>query len=321
MQNLLTENRKLPAWIGSILFHAVLAFLLMCWLSFAPSPKSAPGERTAVGSIVFQAPSQVQADFIEPSEPSSAGSGSPSPDADGGAVGLEKFSDVALDVFSSIPLLAPGQDAVPPVTLESADGFKRSFGGSGGSGSIGTGKGGTTVQFFGTEGKGTKFMYVFDRSASMDGMPIRRAKEELIQSFDSLNEFHQFNIVFYNGEWQLWQPGRKLVFATPTEKEHAIRFISGITASGGTRHFEPLREAIAHRPDVIFFLTDGETQDDRTLQLPELEQANSRWGFGAQINVIQFGRGGLTDPPSKLLQQLAEQNHGQYQYFNITTLK
>jgi hypothetical protein len=170
-------------------------------------------------------------------------------------------------------------------------------------------------------------MYVFDRSGSMESQPLRRAKDELIRSLDSLNDFHQFNIVFYSAPvsegdsgWRLWRTGKKLIYASQSEKLNAVRFVNSITAEGGTRHYEPLMEAIRHRPDVIFFLTDGESKDDLTpVQLVNIERANHSVGKGTQINVIQFGSGGLTDSPSRVLQQLAEENHGQYQYVNVVT--
>jgi len=321
MQNLWIENRKLPAWIGSILFHTILAWLLMCWFSLAPSHKSAPGVRVAVGSIVLQA--QTNVPEHGQSGDSSDDAGLPDKDSDGRAAGAGTVANAPANVYPTIPLLAPGRSVESSVGIESTDGLMRSFGmsGSGGSGGAGTGKEGNSVQFFEGVGTGTKFMYVFDRSASMDGTAFRRAKEELIRSFRSLGEFQQFNIVFYNNEWLLWQPGRKLAFATPAEKDNAERFVWSIPAVGGTRHFEPLKETIEHRPDVIFFLTDGESYDDRTLQLPELSRLNRRWGFEAQINVTQFGSGGLTDSPSKTLQLLAEQNHGYYHYVDVSKLQ
>ena len=179
------------------------------------------------------------------------------------------------------------------------------------------GDGAATVSFFGEQGKGTKFMYVLDHSESMEGVPLRMAKEELIRSFESLDKFHQFNIVFYNGWHQLWRPGKKLPFATAEEKEDAKQYVQRVQAIGGTKHFDPIKEAIEHRPDVIFLLTDGESYDDYTLRLAELTRLNSRRGYDAQIIVIQFGSESLTSSPSRALQQLAEQNHGQYKYVLI----
>ena len=307
------NNRKLPALIGSMLFHAIL-FLLMLYC-FAPGhDRSAPGvERTAVGSIVYQSGGGVrqQADAVQ--------NDSPTDEADVRAVEVEKFANVNLNVRPSTPALAPGQNPGTPHSGGSATDISGSFRqGALGSG-IGNQTGEVTVQIFGVEGKGTKFMYVFDRSGSMEGAPLRAAKAELIRSLEALGDLHQFNILFYSGDYRLWRSGKRLVFATPTEKNNAVQFIESVTAEGGTRHFEPLLEAIAHRPDVIFFLTDGEARDDLTaVQLHSIERANRT---GTQINVIQFGSGGLTDPLSRSLQQLADQNDGQHRYVNVKELQ
>lgn len=308
------NNRKLPAWIGSILFHVVLVLLIL--FCFAPGhDRSVPGERTAVGSIVLQSGGGVrqQAEALQ--------NDSQTAESDVTTVELEKFADVNLNIKPSTPALAPGQIQGTPYTGGSAAEITELLQSGAGNGGIGNQTGEAAVQIFGLNGKGTKFMYVFDRSGSMEGTPIRAAKAELIRSLDSLGELHQFNIVFYSGDYRLWRPGKRLIFATPTEKQNAVQFIEGITAEGGTRHFEPLMEAITHRPDVIFFLTDGEAQDDLTAgQLRSIERANSV-GRGAQINVIQFGSGGLTDPPSRSLEQLAEQNGGQHRYVNVKELR
>ena len=306
-----SDNRKLPSWIGSILFHTILVLLLLFWFSLSPSQKSTPGERVASGSIV----SQSYADSRGGSE------GASSSDADLSATVPEQFSEGSLVNLPTTQALVAGPHAEAPAEIASAGNIAEGFQQGGGQGGAGVGRGTVTIPFFGHQGTGTKFVYVLDHSLSMEGAPIRRAKEELIRSFRSLGELHQFNILFYNHAWKPWQPGRKLVFATPENKENAERFVGSIPAIGGTYHFDSMQEAIALRPDVIFFLTDGESSDDWTLRLPELERLNSRRGYGAQIHVIQFGSGGLTDPPSRLLQQLADQNRGQYLYFDVKTLK
>src|SRR5438132_9686839 len=59
----------------------------------------------------------------------------------------------------------------------------------------------TSTKLFGLEARGSKFVYVFDRSGSMGenrNLPLRRAKEELLASLNDLNERQQFYIVFYN---------------------------------------------------------------------------------------------------------------------------
>ena len=314
MRDLWSANRKLPAWIGSILFHTILVLLIVFWFSISPNEKAASGDgvRIAIGSIVSQS---------QAGSRGQSGDTSSSED-DASATAPERFSDVSLADVPVTPALAPGQHAEAHAGAESAtdiaDRFRNS--GSGGAGT-GMGDGSKTIHFFSGGGKGTKFVYVLDRSLSMEGTRLRRAKEELIRSFRSLEDLHQFNIIFYNNAWQFWKPGRKLVFASPLEKEEAEQYVWSQPAIGGTYHFDPLKEAIALRPDVIFFLTDGESHDDWTLRLPELERLNSQRGYGAQINVVQFGTGGATDPPSRSLKQLADQNRGQYQYEKIETVR
>lgn len=342
------NNRKLPAWIGSILFHGVIFLLLLCWFSSSPDKKSAPGDRSASGTITFSPAADAQQE-----SPVNHLQESPDDETDVAKIVSERLSPIDWESMSMddtdevdedetdniagqndewSPLLAPGSSSSRnpsslPASSESASRLtallQQTVAQSSGAG---RNTGEAAIPFFGMQGKGSKFMYVLDRSSSMSGMPFQRAKEELVKSLSALGEFQQFNILFYNGIGigRIWRTdaGRTLVFATQPEKEDAVRFIETIPAEGGTRHFEPLKEAIAHRPDVIFFLTDGEKPDDLSpAQLSEIERINHRVGSGVQINVIQFGSGGLTDSPSRSLEQLAKDNHGNYQYNNIAAWK
>ena len=305
------KNRTLPAWIGSILFHIVLVVFILLWFS-SDHDRGMPGERNAVGSIVLQSSggSRQQAESLTDSQ---------NTESENATAEWANLSNANLNLLPPTPVIAPGQQHTTGVGTDSVSEIAASFQ-QGTQGNAGVGTGEASVQIFGTHGKGTKFMYIFDRSGSMEGMPVRAAKAELIRSLDSLGDLHQFNIVFYSTDYQLWQPGRRLPFATPTNKQNAVRFVESMTAAGNTNHYPPLEAAIAHRPDVIFFLTDGERKDDLSpLQLSTIERMNSRMGRGTQINVIQFGSGGLTDSPSKSLQQLADQNNGEYRYVNVLT--
>ena len=87
---------------------------------------------------------------------------------------------------------------------------------------------------------------------------------------------------------------------------------------GGTEHSKPLRDALQLRPDVIFFLTDGEEKDAlNDGQLGEIRRLNRG---GIQINTIQFGVG--AEPRGRnFLRTLAAQNEGQFQYINVAELR
>ncbi len=65
------------------------------------------------------------------------------------------------------------------------------------------------VRLLGIVGEGSKFVYVFDRSDSMnwfDRRPLRAAKAELLASLEGLGETHQFQIIFYNHEPLIFNP-------------------------------------------------------------------------------------------------------------------
>jgi len=180
-------------------------------------------------------------------------------------------------------------------------------GGSGGGG----GGGGVTVRVFGVGGEGTKFMYVFDRSSSMTGHKLQEVKKELLKSFSVLNNNHKFNIIFYNTHFEVWKPGEQLITANSSAKKEAEKFVQTMTASGGTSHLPPLLEAIKYKPEVVFFLTDG--QDLTQVHLEEICQKSG----DICINVIQYDDG--HDGRSEILRQLAYKNRGQYKYINVTS--
>ncbi len=191
---------------------------------------------------------------------------------------------------------------------------------SGGEGSYGPpGDGQTSVRVFGVEGKGTRFVYVFDRSSSMEGPPLATAKQQLIQSLASLASVHQFHIIFFNQHIRhsdLSGGGRRTAFATDRNKQLAKRFVGGVTADGGTDRLPALRAAVQMRPDVIFFLTDADDPMPAS-ELQEIAELNRR--AGVSISTIEFGRGPAKQPKN-FLSELARITGGQYGYVDTTQL-
>jgi hypothetical protein len=179
----------------------------------------------------------------------------------------------------------------------------------------------TTVEVFGVKGTGSSFVYLFDRSGSMEGYaarPLRAAKQELLQSLESLGSNQQFQIIFYNDSPVSFQPDQRptgLLFATQRLKRSAVRFVESINGDGGTDHVTALKFALRFRPDVIFLLTDAEGG----LTGSELDVIASFNRGHTVINTIEFGEG-TGERSDRSLQQLATQHRGQYVYKDITTL-
>jgi hypothetical protein len=175
------------------------------------------------------------------------------------------------------------------------------------------------TQVFGLWGKGSRFVYVFDRSLSMQGQPLAAAKRELLASLSHLERVHQFQIVFYNEAPKLMrlspaQPAQ-MIFADEDGLKSAGSFVNNMSASGGTNHVAALKLALRLSPDVIFFLTDA---DDPVISPKELEQIQRANG-GTIIHVVEF-KPGPDQHQGDFLRKLAEQNRGQFKYVDTTAI-
>lgn len=173
--------------------------------------------------------------------------------------------------------------------------------------------GGGRVGIFGLEADGDRFVYVFDRSASMGepaGRPLAEAKRELLASIDSLGDSRQFHVIFYNERPMVFAPagerGRP-VFADAEHVRQVRRFVDSITADGGTRHHEAIAAAIRLAPDAIFVLTDADDRDDLTED--EFRRLSRSLGR-SRCMVVQFGGG--EERRSPRLARLAAESGGTY---------
>jgi hypothetical protein len=324
-QNQFPAQIRIPSWIGSILFHfCLLLVILFCFRLFPESP-TAPGDRLASGGIVLKKDSGEQKVYVDDKNNEFDATNPNSAEEIATAPTLEKMLDGNLsdaDLSHNLPKAIGFQTAShQPTNVFNALNFGNTKIGGDQFPALNNGKsGGKTLRVFGTEGTGNSFVFVFDRSGSMSEhaeRPIRAAKTELIQCIDSLENLYRFNIIFYNENYLSWKQNRKMMEATDQNKENAKRFVEGMTPVGGTRHLEPLLEAIKHRPDVIFFLTDGD--EAHALSAGQLDKIARDNSHRSQINVIQFGVG--TNRESNFLQKLAANNRGQYVYVNVIELR
>ena len=194
------------------------------------------------------------------------------------------------------------------------------------SATFGQDRGTSSTQVFGVTGRGTSFVFVFDRSLSMNGAPLAAAKRELLASLGQLERVHQFQIIFYNEKPKMMSTSQML-FADENGLRQAESFVGTITAAGGTDHLQALQLAMRFKPDVIFLLTDADEPPLTTKQLADIRQNNT-----AAINVIEFkstpvaGKSspGKSVPDSSakrsFLRQLADENRGEYKSIDTTTL-
>ena len=309
-----------PAWLLSLLFHVgLIATLSWLWVA---RPKGTGGEpdRPVGVAMVYQT-NGGEAYYLDTSGAASLGQSNSSSPAAETANSLPAADSMKAAADSLLAGLLPESGAKSGNPAEAAGGLGLGDGGAALGGDRTIPKVKTTV--FGIEGEGTRFLYVFDRSASMlghAGAPLRRAKAELLESLQSLGPVHQFQIVFYNDSplplGGLSGGVPKLFNGDARSKEIAMRFVRDISADGGTQHVDALRMALNLGPDVIFFLTDA----DSSPSARELESLQSRASrAGTTVHAIQFGSG-----PSRndggWIRLLSEGSGGKYRYIDVAEL-
>ena len=220
-------------------------------------------------------------------------------------------------VTSSPPLVSATGSIFEGISMPSVPTGKSNAGAGEGWPRLSGGK--ARVQIFGVEGTGTRFVYLFDRSVSMEGAPLAAAKRQLIGSLDSFDSVHQFHIIFFNhrmSNFDSTDQQQRIAYATDQNKSLAAAFVRTISADGGTDRYAAIRQAIRLRPDAIFFLTDADDPMPAA-EIAEILSDNRR--VGAAIHTIEFGRG-VEQGHYNFLVQLAEQTGGQYDYVNTRLL-
>lgn len=293
-----------PAWILSTLFHAAAIALILATIDSRPQG-AAELSSGDIGIVLSDPPGGGSGDGPVASTPPAA-----EPPQ------VAEVTPPATSAVTPMPVSAaerrPNSASAPRVAQAPAQG-----GGTGGG--YGPGEGQASVRVFGVEGKGSRFVYVFDRSSSMEGAPLSSAKRQLLESLASLSSIHQFHIIFFNQQirhFDLSGGGRRVAFATDRNKKFAERFVGGISADGGTDRLPALRAAIQMRPDVIFFLTDA----DDPMPISELQEiADLNRRVGVAISTIEFGRGPVKQTKN-FLTELARMTGGQYGYVDVTQL-
>lgn len=212
-----------------------------------------------------------------------------------------------------------GSPAVGPVTddllvsapLEAGIQMNVAVGASSGQGGVGVGgEGGkigseSGVGFFGTRGSANSVVFVVDMSGSMENGRFVRAQQELIRSIHKLHVTQKFYVIFFTKQAvPMFFPSTAadLVDATPIMKRKVTRWITERKTGRGTDPEEALVLALSLKPEVIFFLTDGEFSE-RCRDI--VKEKNT---FGAVVNTIALqSREGVS-----LLQDIAGDNKGTF---------
>ena len=319
-------SRTAPAMIMSVVMHVILLTTLGLIWSRANKGTGAEADRKIGIAIVHRLPDRDKyVDAQEITEQTQT-----------------TESAQQSDSVSTQSAAAPPADLSPPIdlagVLTAMESLPSPVSGTGlageaelGDDAFGTGRSSsskasgsdTTTMVFGVSGSGSRFVYVFDRSDSMnghEGRPLRAAKAELMRSLKSLSEQQQFQIIFYNDKakpFQLSGAPLELITGEKSNVRLAERYVDSIKAFGGTKHSIALKMALRMSPDVIFFLTDARIPRLSGIELAEIRRRSAQ--SGTTIHAIEFGPDPV-EPTDSFLRDLAGQNRGAYRYIDVRKL-
>ncbi|MFO0833179.1 MAG: hypothetical protein U0637_15205 [Phycisphaerales bacterium] len=179
-----------------------------------------------------------------------------------------------------------------------------SMGGAGGTG----GGGGTS--FFGVEAAGTRFAFIVDFSASMEGQKIARLKQELRESLDRMAETNEFIIVTFSDTTTVLGGRKEWREATSAGRKKMYPFIEAQGMGSNTLPlpaFHVVFGELRPRPDAIYFMTDGEF-DEAVVQ--EVALMESKLPQPVPVHCICFA----SQSGEVLMKQIAQKSKGTYTF-------
>ena len=199
---------------------------------------------------------------------------------------------------------------------------------------------GQMTSFMGIKTKGNKFAFIIDYSASMGKEQLMVMKNELIKTLSAFNRNIQVSLIFFSGpawdagsydyvdpkvEAKNWlgqgahnfspaqgykPPTPKWLNVTPSNRAKFEDRILQTPTSFGTDWRQPftLVYNMSQQPQVIYFMTDGATQNPE--QTLEMVKRNKR----IQVNPIAFG---IPNKDAEIpLQEMAKMTRGEFKSYS-----
>ncbi|GEM_PF-1614439 len=215
-------------------------------------------------------------------------------------------------VIPESTVASPALPRVQSSAAESSGGAKRGSGKTAGKSGTGIGddegdqKAKGKVSFFGKEVQANTVAFVIDASKSMSGMRFQRAKLELVNALGKLEPEQRFFVVFYTNEtYPMFFPDNtiELIEASSRNLGRVFNWIEQSQVQGGTEPQLAIAMTLKLKPDVVFFLSDG----DIPFETQGIVKYNNG---GSAVHTITFG----SDVGAKIMRQIALRNHGEYRF-------
>lgn len=156
-----------------------------------------------------------------------------------------------------------------------------------------------------------EMIFVIDRSGSMSGFPIEKAKETMRLCIERMNPNDTFNLISFSGGTGSCFEGP--VPNTPETRRQALRYLRDLHGSGGTEMMTAIRAALdgprdPERLRIVCFMTDGYIGNDF-----QIIDAVKRSAAGARV--FSFGIGNSVN--RFLLDGMADAGRGEVEYVTL----
>jgi hypothetical protein len=164
-------------------------------------------------------------------------------------------------------------------------------------------------QFFGLGGEARsarRIIYVVDRSGSMIGV-FEDLRKELKRSIDGLRKSQKYHVVFYSTDPPIEAPPSRLVNAIRASKSRTFDFIDQVTPEGMTQPIEAMRRAFRLKPDLIYFLSDGDIPEAELLK-----ENLAQWNRDESVRIFTISY--VSAAGRHLLEQIAREHNGQFRF-------
>ena len=137
-----------------------------------------------------------------------------------------------------------------------------------------------------------EIIFVIDKSGSMSGFPIEKAKASMRLCIENLNPKDTFNLVSFAGG--LGYAFKEPVPNTKANREHALQYLENLEGGGGTEMMQAINAALSGQTDerlrVVCFMTDGFIGDDMAIlaSIQKHRQSARVFAFGIGNSVNRF---------------------------------
>ncbi|GJM23726.1 MAG: hypothetical protein DHS20C16_01410 [Phycisphaerae bacterium] len=164
-------------------------------------------------------------------------------------------------------------------------------------------------QFFGLGGEARsarRIIYVVDRSGSMIGV-FEDLRKELKRSIDGLRKSQKYHVVFYSTDPPMEAPPSRLVNAIRASKTRTFDFIDQVNPEGMTQPIEAMRRAFRLKPDLIYFLSDGDIPEAELLK-----ENLAQWNRDESVRIFTISY--VSAAGRHLLEEIAREHNGQFRF-------